>query len=105
MFGVGREKSLIPGIRNVASGACAYGHGRYAMNCPLKSEETIDVLLDYSAGRLDAARSTRFEQHRKTCADCETFLAGQTEVWQTLDEWQPEAVSLDFNRRLWQRID
>jgi anti-sigma factor RsiW len=75
------------------------------MNCPLKSEETIDVLLDYSTGRLDAARSTRFEQHRKTCAECATFLAGQTEVWQTLDAWQPEPVSLDFNRRLWQRID
>jgi hypothetical protein len=26
-------------------------------------------------------------------------------VWEALDEWKPAPVSLDFNRRLWQRID
>ncbi len=79
------------------------------MICPLKSqvngEDTVDVLLDYSAGRLDQSRLALFEQHMAVCAECSAFLAGQTEVWQTLDAWEPEPVSVDFNRRMWQKID
>lgn len=75
------------------------------MFCPLKSEETIDVLLDYSAGRLDRVRSALLEEHIVVCADCAAFRAGQSEVWQVLDAWEPEPVSLDFNRRMWQKID
>jgi anti-sigma factor RsiW len=74
-------------------------------DCPLSSEDTIDVLLDYSAGKLDKLRSTRFEQHIPACSECSAFLAGQSHVWQTLDTWQPEPVSMDFNRCLWRRID
>jgi hypothetical protein len=29
----------------------------------------------------------------------------QMAVWDALDDWQPAPVSLDFNRRLWHRID
>jgi hypothetical protein len=76
-----------------------------AMNCPLKSESTIDVLLDRAAGKLDRVRSARLEQHMLTCADCAAFLAGQTELWQALDAWEPEPVRMDFSRRLWQRIE
>jgi hypothetical protein len=47
----------------------------------------------------------RFEQHLSTCAECAAFLAGQTEVWRALDAWEPEPISLDFNRQLWRRID
>jgi anti-sigma factor RsiW len=75
------------------------------MSCPLQSENTLDVLLDYSAGKLDRSRLARLEQHLLTCAECSAFLTGQTELWQTLNAWEPEAVSMDFNRRLWQRID
>jgi hypothetical protein len=75
------------------------------MTCPLQSESTIDVLLDYSAGKLDRARLASLENHMLTCAECSAFLAGQTDLWQTLDAWEPEPVSMDFNRRLWQRID
>jgi hypothetical protein len=76
-----------------------------AMNCPLESESTFDVLLDYSAGKLDRARAARLERHMLLCAECSSFLAGQTELWQTLDTWEPEPVSMDFNRRLYQRIE
>ena len=76
-----------------------------AMDCPLQSENTLDILLDYSAGKLDRVRAAQFEQHQLVCAECSAFLAGQTDVWQTLDVWEPEPVSADFNRRLWQRID
>jgi hypothetical protein len=75
------------------------------MICPLNSEDTFDVLLDYSAGKLNRAQAARLEQHRLLCADCSAFLAGQTELWQSLDVWEPEPVSMDFNRRLWQRIE
>jgi len=75
------------------------------MDCPLKSEDTLDVLLDYSAGKLDRARTARLEQHKLVCAECSAFLAGQIDLWQTLDAWDPEPVTPDFNRRLWQRVD
>jgi anti-sigma factor RsiW len=75
------------------------------MNCPSKSEDTIDVLLDYSAGRLDKARSAALEQHMAVCEDCAAFRVGQDEVWKALDAWEPEPVGMDFNRRMWQQID
>jgi anti-sigma factor RsiW len=75
------------------------------MNCPLRKEETAHILLDYSAGRLDSARGAVLERHMENCADCAAFRMEQAAVWNALDVWQPAPVSLDFNRRLWQRID
>ncbi len=75
------------------------------MNCPLKRVETTYVLLDYSARRLDASRAAALGRHVEVCGECSAFLAGQTAVWDALDEWTPPPVSMDFNRRLWQRID
>ncbi len=79
------------------------------MTCPLQTKET-DLLLDYSAGRLhargmDATRRAILEQHLETCPECASFLTEQTGVWKALDAWEPAPVSMDFNRRLWQRID
>jgi len=74
------------------------------MTCPLLKQET-EILLDYSAGRLDAARASLLEQHMDACADCASVRMEQTAVWNALDLWEPAPVSLDFNRRLWQRID
>ena len=75
------------------------------MICPLQREETADVLLDYSARRLDAARTLTLEQHMENCPDCALFRNEQAVVWDALDAWEPMPVSVDFNRRLWQRID
>jgi anti-sigma factor RsiW len=84
------------------------------IECPLKSESSIgenslDLLLDYSAGKLDGepnkARRIALEDHMAECSDCAAFRVGQAEVWQALDVWEPEPVSMDFNRRLWQKID
>src|SRR5580698_9728642 len=75
------------------------------MNCPLKRVETTDLLLEYSARRLDAAKAAAVGRHAEACAECSAFLSGQTAVWDALDEWAPPPVSMDFNRRLWQRID
>jgi anti-sigma factor RsiW len=75
------------------------------MNCPLQKPETADILLDYAAGRLDAIRATRLERHMATCSHCAAFGMEQTAVWDALDAWHPAPVSMDFNRRLWHRID
>ncbi len=75
------------------------------MNCPLRRVETTDLLLEYSARRLDAVKAAALERHVEVCGECSAFLAAQTAVWDALDEWEPPPVSMDFNRRLWQRID
>lgn len=74
------------------------------MNCPLETSKT-EMLLDYSAGRLDGLRKAALELHMERCAKCAAFCIEQQAVWDALDVWEPEPVSQDFNRRLWQRID
>ena len=74
------------------------------MICPLRSEET-NLLLDYSAGRLNAARKAFLEQHMDICPSCASFRLDQSAVWEALDLWEPAPVSMDFNRNLWHRID
>jgi len=75
------------------------------IKCPLLREDSADVLLDYSAGRLDKARAARLERHMETCDACAAFRVQQGALWSALDEWEPEPVSMDFNRRMWQKID
>jgi anti-sigma factor RsiW len=75
------------------------------MNCPLQKPESADILLDYAAGRLDAVRATGIERHMETCSRCAAFRMEQAAVWDALDAWHPAPVSMDFNRRLWHRID
>ncbi len=74
------------------------------MNCPLRSEETTDVLLDYAAGRLDTARAAMLEQHLESCSGCAAFRMEQSALWDALSQWEPEPVSIAFNRTLWQKI-
>ena len=75
------------------------------MHCPIRSEETADLLLAYTARRLDPARTQTLEQHMNTCPECARFRAGQELVWRALDAWEAPAVAPDFNRRLYQRIE
>ncbi|MDP9168995.1 MAG: hypothetical protein M3N54_00135 [Acidobacteriota bacterium] len=75
------------------------------MNCPLESEDTLDLLLDYSAGRLDKTRTALLEGHMHDCPGCAAFRTEQTALWDALDVWEPEPVALNFNRRLWQKIE
>jgi anti-sigma factor RsiW len=81
---------------------------RHEIVCPLIAEPNgiqMDLLLEYSAGRLDPAQSAALERHMAVCGGCAAFRAEQGALWSVLDEWEPEPVSLDFNRRLWQRLD
>jgi hypothetical protein len=75
------------------------------MNCPLLSEQTADVLLDYSAGRLEAAKAATLQTHMLSCDPCSAFLAEQAELWAALDSWEAPEVTMSFNRRLWRNIE
>ena len=74
------------------------------MSCPLQSDQTIDELLDYAAGRLDPTKAAALLSHMDVCAACAAFHREQAALWRTLDAWEPEPVSMSFNRRLWARI-
>jgi anti-sigma-K factor RskA len=74
------------------------------MNCPINSGDG-EHLLDYAAGKLTGEPRARMELHIANCPDCREFAGGQQTVWQALDAWEPAAVSMDFDRRLYQRIE
>jgi len=75
------------------------------MNCPIRNEETAELLLAYTARRLDPVKTATLEAHMKVCVECSEFRAGQELAWNALDAWEAPAVSPDFNRRLYQRIE
>jgi anti-sigma factor RsiW len=74
------------------------------MMCPIKAEESAEILLDYCAQKLEPARVAELEKHIETCGDCRAFVAAQTEVWEALDRWTPAEVSPNFDARLYARI-
>ena len=75
------------------------------MDCPIKTQGNTDWLLDYAAGRLRGEYAAQFAQHVETCGDCARFVGAQQVVWNALDQWDPEAVSMDFDRRLYRSIE
>ena len=75
------------------------------MNCPIRNEETAELLLAYTARRLEPSKAALLESHMNVCAECAEFRAGQQLVWQALDTWEAPAVTPDFNRRLYRRIE
>jgi anti-sigma factor RsiW len=75
------------------------------MNCPIRNEETAELLLAYTARRLDASKTAILEEHMAVCQECAEFRAGQDLVWMALDAWEAPPVAQDFNRRLYQRIE
>ncbi len=74
------------------------------MACPIKTQENKEWLLDYSAGRLDRQHAVMIEQHMEACPDCARFVREQRVVWEALGQWEPQEISADFNRRLYQKI-
>jgi len=64
-----------------------------------------DLLLDYAAGKLNADTRAQIDRHLATCTVCRDFAGAQQNVWQTLDQWEPAEVSMDFDRRLYARIE
>jgi anti-sigma factor RsiW len=75
------------------------------MNCLLETREETQLLLDYCAHALAPERVALLEAHLNSCPRCQEFAAAQSALSDALDLWQAPPVSLDFNRRLYQRID
>jgi len=45
------------------------------------------------------------ERHVTMCAECQDVIRKQEALMTLLDTFEAPSVSMDFNRRLWQRID
>ena len=63
------------------------------------------MLLEYTGGRLEARAVTALKAHLESCARCREFAQNQKAVWQALEAWEAEPVSMDFDRRLFARIE
>jgi hypothetical protein len=74
------------------------------MDCPMQLGRG-DVLIDYCAGRLSARTRPVLRQHAAACVECARFIEDQRRAWNALDDWEDCAVSPDFNRRLFARIE
>jgi|SRR5579872_6383774 len=75
------------------------------MNCPSRSHENRELLADYVAGNLAPERAAALERHLESCVECTRFVEEQRLVWDAMDQWEPQPVSADFNRRLYHAID
>jgi len=75
------------------------------MNCPMEAREGSEILLDYTAGKLEPHAAAGIEAHLENCAACRTFARNQRLVWNALDSWEGEPVSADFDRKLFAKIE
>ena len=74
------------------------------MTCPLQTDNA-DVLLDYCARSLDAERTAMLEKHMENCAGCREMASEQSQIWSAMDSYEAEAISADFDRKLYARIE
>lgn len=75
------------------------------MQCPIRTKENPEVLIEYSSGRLTPAVAAMFQSHVESCADCRAFSKAQRAAWDALDSWEPMPITADFDRKLYARID
>ena len=74
------------------------------MQCPGENGSSAELMMAYTAGALEPTAQIELERHMVTCESCRQIAAEQKAVWDALDTWRPEAISPDFNDRLYQRI-
>jgi anti-sigma factor RsiW len=75
------------------------------MKCPIETRENAELLLAYCTRKLDAESTAILERHMEMCPACREFASGQRAVWEALDAWEAEPVTLDFDRRLYRRVE
>jgi hypothetical protein len=75
------------------------------MKCPIETQENAELLLSYSARRLNSESTAILEAHMQICPACREFRDGQKALWEALDQWEARPVSPDFDRRLYRRIE
>lgn len=73
------------------------------MLCPLQ-HDNAEILLDYCARKLNPSTMAILERHMDSCSECRNFADAQRSVWEALDNWETNSVSMDFDRRLYARI-
>ena len=71
------------------------------MNCPVQTNQSTDLLIDYCAGTLPLGVATEVERHIAICTECGEFIRAQQQVWSALDTLETEPISADFDRRLY----
>lgn len=75
------------------------------MKCPIETQENAELLLSYSARRLNEESTAILDAHMQMCPACREFRDGQRALWEALDQWEARPVSPDFDRRLYRRIE
>jgi len=73
------------------------------MKCLKETQE--DLLIAYSSQKLDGASAAQVERHLESCEACRDFVRAQSALWEALAFWEAPAVSADFDRRLYRRIE
>jgi anti-sigma factor RsiW len=71
----------------------------------METQESAALLVAYASRQLDSAKTALIETHLEACPACREFLDEQSVVWEALDLWEPEPITADFDRRLYQQID
>jgi len=75
------------------------------MRCPVETQDNAELLLSYSARRLNPQSTAILEAHMEVCPQCREFRDGQRALWEALDQWEARPISADFNRRLYRKIE
>jgi len=75
------------------------------VECPAKTRESTQLLIDYCAGVLEAGAAAELECHIEQCEACREFCGAQARVWTALDAWEPEPLSASFDARLAARME
>jgi hypothetical protein len=75
------------------------------MRCPIETQENAELLLSYSARKLDPESTAILEAHMEVCPQCQEFRDGQRTLWEALDQWEARPISADFDRRLYRKIE
>jgi len=75
------------------------------MRCPIETRENAELLISYSARRLDPESTAVLEAHMELCPACREFRDSQRALWEALDQWEARPISPDFNRRLYRKIE
>lgn len=75
------------------------------VRCPIQLRDEPGLFLDYLDRKLEPELMRKLDVHAEVCPLCREAVSAQKVVWDALDAWTPEPVSMDFGQRLMLRID
>jgi anti-sigma factor RsiW len=75
------------------------------MRCPIETADGRERLLDYSTGQSPPTDAAALKQHLAICPACRDVVTGHQAVHASLAQWEAPPVSVDFNLRLYHRIE